>query len=263
VRAKKSWFSFARVPDPGDHRIYNAYHQLDHRPENLLLPGVLWGDRWVCSPRCAAAATAGEPALRDVHYLVNYLFEAPVGLAIEEWQTLSWTAFQEGRRPETGLVERPFMGWFTPFKSYVNARARVSADALPLRPMRGVYVTISQILRDADPSQVHELLAWEDQVRIPALLDCPGVAGAMAHLSDPAHAAPFSTSAGIETLNDRANLRLHVFYLDGDPLEVLAEFARRTPQWQAHDQVRDTGAVLTPLYASPLETITPWQWDWF
>ena len=89
---------------------------------------------------------------------------------MDDWQTLSWTAFQEGRRPETGLVQRPFMGWFTPFRTYVTPRVRVSADALAFRPVRGVYVTISE-LRDADPARVHEALAWEDQVRIPALLD--------------------------------------------------------------------------------------------
>ena len=85
----------------------------------------------------------------------------------------------------------------------------------------------------------------------------------MAHVSDPSDPAPFSTSAGTETLNDRGNLRLHVFYLDGDPLEVLAEFDRRTPEWEAHDQARDTSAVATPVYAGPFYAIEPWRWDWF
>ena len=42
------FFSFAALDDPGPdhHRRYNEWHQLDHRPENLALPGVAWGDRW-------------------------------------------------------------------------------------------------------------------------------------------------------------------------------------------------------------------------
>ncbi len=87
----------------------------------------------------------------DVHYLVNYLLRDPVQRATDEWLELSWSAFQQGRRPEAGLAERPFLGWFTPFQTHVSPRVRVSADALPFRPVRGVYVTISAI-EDGDPT---------------------------------------------------------------------------------------------------------------
>ncbi|ANH36663.1 hypothetical protein I601_0209 [Nocardioides dokdonensis FR1436] len=41
------FFSFIRLEEGSaeDHRAYNRWHQLDHRPENLALPGVAWGDR--------------------------------------------------------------------------------------------------------------------------------------------------------------------------------------------------------------------------
>ena len=54
--ARKAFFSFTGINDPAKHRDYNEWHQLDHRPENLALPGVVWGERWVHSPDCAAVA---------------------------------------------------------------------------------------------------------------------------------------------------------------------------------------------------------------
>ena len=44
--SERAFFSFIELTDPDRHREYNEWHQLDHRPENLLLPGVAWGDRW-------------------------------------------------------------------------------------------------------------------------------------------------------------------------------------------------------------------------
>ena len=44
--SERAFFSFIELTDPEQHREYNEWHQLDHRPENLLLPGVAWGDRW-------------------------------------------------------------------------------------------------------------------------------------------------------------------------------------------------------------------------
>jgi hypothetical protein len=241
--------------------VYNEYHQLDHRPENLALPGVLHGDRWVCTPECARVAFHADPVFADVHYLVNYLLLDPVQRATDEWLELSWSAFQQGRRPEAGLAERPFLGWFTPFQTYVSPRVRVSADALPFRPVRGVYVTISAI-ENGDPIEIQRALAWDDQVRVPTLLERTGAAGAMAHLSDPTAARPFSTSAGSEVFNDRPNLRLHIFYLDEDPLTFAAEVHARTTAWRADGETPDTG-VLTPLFSSPFYTIAPWEWTWF
>ena len=67
--ASKAFFSLTEIPDGTLHRRYNEWHQLDHRPENLRLPGVAWGERWVRSPDCAAAGTSPDPTLANLHYL--------------------------------------------------------------------------------------------------------------------------------------------------------------------------------------------------
>ena len=50
-----AYFSFAEITDRTRHHEFNEYHQLDHRPENLALPGVIFGERWVRTPDCAQA----------------------------------------------------------------------------------------------------------------------------------------------------------------------------------------------------------------
>ena len=60
--APLAFFSFPEVLDPARHRDYNAWHQLDHLPENRALRGVLHGERWVRTPACrAASAGLGLP----------------------------------------------------------------------------------------------------------------------------------------------------------------------------------------------------------
>jgi hypothetical protein len=54
---------------------------------------------------------------------------------------------------------------------------------------------------------------------------------------------------------DRGTFRVHVYFLDGDPLAVADAIA-------AHPG-RDTTAHERTLFAGPLHTIVPWQWDWF
>ena len=57
-----AFFSFVSLGDgdPGAHRAYNRWHLYDHRPENLALDGVRWGDRWT-------AGEAGPPVLYRHH----------------------------------------------------------------------------------------------------------------------------------------------------------------------------------------------------
>src|SRR6516165_2514201 len=67
------FFSFTEVTDPSAHEAYNAWHQLDHLPEQFTLDGINFGRRWVRSPRCVAAEDAGGPLLENFHYMTLYL----------------------------------------------------------------------------------------------------------------------------------------------------------------------------------------------
>src|SRR5437763_17068820 len=83
--APQAFFSLTEIPDRTLHRRYNEWHQLDHRPENLRLPGVAWGERWVRSPDCMAGSTApADGGLTNLHYLNMYWFRDPIQQRSEE-----------------------------------------------------------------------------------------------------------------------------------------------------------------------------------
>jgi hypothetical protein len=54
---------------------------------------------------------------------------------------------------------------------------------------------------------------------------------------------------------DRGTFRVHVYFLDGEPLDVAKAIAALP--------ARDNTALERVLFAGPLRTIVPWQWDWF
>lgn len=266
--AEEVFFSFAQVTDPSRHRDYNAWHQLDHRPENLALPGVRWGERWVHSPDCAASAITPIPELAGTHYINMYWFASPAGDSIAAWQRLAERSFQWGRRPEGAYATRPLMGFFLAVKGYVAPRVRVSADALPFRPNRGVHVIVYR-LHEPHSTEAHDVLAWYDQVHMPDVVDCPGVAGAWTFSSvsttlDAGWAARSTASTTFAAeASDPGRYRVAVIYADDDPLVVADRLVARRATWAEAGRTRDTSAVEDKVFAGPLRTIVPWKWDWF
>ena len=258
--ARKAFFSFTGIIDATKHRDYNEWHQLDHRPENLALPGVVWGERWVHSPDCAALAVKSGSVVDATQYINLYWYREPFEQSIKEWQDLAEIAFQWGRRPDVAWTTRPLMGFFSVVKGYVNPRVLVSADVLPFRPTRGVYVTLTQ-LRDPHHAETDALHAWYDRERIPQIVNLPGVAGAWTFASDSTTLDPrWQATAGSVTFDpiegpDRGTFRVHVYFLDGDPIDVATTIATLSPPGAAQRE--------HTLFAGPLRTIVPWQWDWF
>src|SRR5690606_25582117 len=138
------------VPDPAHHPDYNRWHQLDHRPENLALPGVAWGERWVLAPDCLAVARGAQPLL-GTHYVNMYWFREPLAESVAEWHELADRSFQWGRRTDMGIAERVMLGWFMSVKGYANPRVLVDPDVLPFRPNRGIHLTVARL---AEPHNV-------------------------------------------------------------------------------------------------------------
>jgi hypothetical protein len=88
---------------------------------------------------------------------------------------------------------------------------------------------------------------WLHREWTPAALEVGGVAGVWS----------FATSPRLNRLEwDPGNRRVTVCYLDDDPLVVTRELGPVVEQ-------RWRDGLVRPQYAAPLETITPWQWDWF
>ena len=261
--AEKAFFSFASLTDPTRHRAYNAWHQLDHRPENLALDGVVYGERWVRSPDCAARGVAAQ-GLADTHYVNMYWFAEPAEASIAQWQQLAERSFQWGRRPDVAFTARPFMGFFSAIKGYASPRVLLSADALPFRPTRGVHISLARLAAPHDRA-TEALFSWYDQVRLPTLLTCPGVAGAWTFSSDSSTIdAAFTPDEESTTFRSSAtapgSLRMTVVFLDGDPLVFVDELDHLDATGEVPGSRRE---LETPLFASALRTIVPWEWDWF
>jgi hypothetical protein len=255
VRARKAYFSFSHLSDQTKHDVYNRWHQLDHRPENLALDGVLYGERWVHTPRCAASRRAADPVLAPVQYVTAYWFAEPSQRSIAEWQDLAEISFQWGRRPDRPWTLRPLQGFFSCVQTYVNPALRLSPDALAYRPKRGVYVVAAR-MTDPHSDAAQSLFEWYDSTAIPQYVAQPGVAGACTFSSDSTTldqgwqerqgTATFDAATG-----ERGQIRVYLYFLDADPHS--RDFAPSWPQ-AGTEQV---------LFAGALETITPWQWDWF
>ena len=263
--APHGFFSFTSVTDPADHRAYNEWHQLDHRPENLALDGVRYGERWVRTPECTAAS-ASDHRLAPTHYVNLYWFRPPIADAVTEWQRLAEQAFQWGRRQDMALCTRPLMGFFDVVKGYVRPEVLVSVEALPFRPTRGVIVQVLQ-LSEPHSIAVEAFYRWVDTVAMPATLRIDGVAGGYTFTSVTSTIdAGFAASDDARTFEpsgaaQAGSLRVAVTYCDEDALVVKARLDAAYLALGLGAQLADAGA--TSIFDSALRVVEPWTWDWF
>lgn len=249
------FLTFTALTDAGRHHAYNAWHQLDHLPENLLLPGVAWGDRWVRSPDLAGLAHVGDAAYASLQYAVAYGFRSPVEESVSEWTALNQRALWWGRRPELGWTDRMPVGFFEPVKAYAAARVLVGAEAVPLRPHRGVHLTLSRLAEPGAAAGVATMAALDRQ-RIPALLELAGVAGVTTYRFG-AGAAAFGGGGAADTVG----LVLKVVWCDDDVVATAGRIEDADAAWLGRDS--RAGDDEHVLFSGPLASITPWRWDWF
>ncbi len=132
------FFSFTEITDPSAHEAYNAWHQLDHLPEQFTLDGVRFGERWVRSPRCRAAEAASGSELAPFHYMTLYLLHdrdvVPPFFALGQ-RLHDEDRFFAARR---AVLSGPF----DVVGSWAAPRVAVSAGAIPFRPSHGLYVVV-------------------------------------------------------------------------------------------------------------------------
>lgn len=226
-----AFFSFVQLDDDSLHGAYNRWHQLDHRPENLALPGVAWGDRWA--------------RVRD-----------PVEHSVDAWDRLGEASFQWGRGPIIPGVERKLLAFFRPVKGYSAPHALVSPYVLPFRPNQGMHITLT---RYPEPHglDAHDSFRWEDTELMPELLKVPGVAGGWTFSFS--HAQKHSTLPFADTVSHQpGELRIRLLYLDGEPESTGAAIRGAEQQLAAEPSVPKAGEV---LFSSTLSTIVPWR-DW-
>jgi hypothetical protein len=208
------FFSFTEVTDPSAHEAYNAWHQLDHLPEQFTIDGIVFGRRWVRSPRCREAEAATSDLLDGFHYMTLYLLRDES--VVPEFFALGRRLWAEDRffAARRALLSGPFAvvgRWAAP-------RVAVSAGAVPYRPAQGVHVVVGPPLDGSE------------------LISRPGVAGAW------------------QFFDEGQDRTITVTFVDGDlwqASEVLGTAGGEAPEWagplERVDAFRwDWFATLTP-----------------
>ncbi len=221
------FFSFTEVTgDPGAHEAYNEWHQLDHMPEQFSIDGITFGQRWVCSPRCAEQRVAVSPLLERCHYMTLYLLR-DAGV-LPEFFALAKRLHGEGRFFEQR--ESHLNGPFEVAGQWAAERVKVSAAAVPFRPAAGVYVVVRPTTQGAS-----------HPVDGAAMTKVDGVAGAWR----------FVGAAG----GGGAQREITVAWVDGDLWVTSALLG---------DLAAERGAGAAGVeWAGPLERVDPYHWGWF
>ena len=222
------FLSFPEVLDDERHRDYNHWHQFDHLPQNLALPGVRHGQRWVRTPACRSASTGpgadADPRAVEMdasQYVAMYWFADPARESVADWLRLGSLTEEIGRRPETGWTRRRFTGFAAPVTSAVADGVLVTAGAVPYLPHAGVVVDVVPEPVDG-PEAARAAVA--DLARV------PGVLGAYA----------------FSGLGEAAGLQVRVAWCSEDPVDVVG-------RWP------EGGTFLR----TPLAVVVPGEWDWF
>jgi hypothetical protein len=224
------FFSFTEVTQPSAHRAYNEWHRLDHMPEQFSLDGVLFGQRWVCTPDCREARVAVSPLLEPCHYMTLYLMR-DAG-ALPAFFELAQRLRQADR---FFAVRRAHLsGPFEVRDRWVSPRVKVSAAAVPHRPTRGIYVVVGPPVDGA------------------AMVAHQGVAGAWSF----ANTATADTATGPSL--DR---HITVAFIDGDLATTASQLGQWCLQHAGHGGTMEWAGPLDLLdRVNPVDTDS---YDWF
>lgn len=249
------FFTFVRLTDPGVDDAYNAWHFLDHRPENLAQPGVAWGDRWKIDSACREHAAEPDPMLKGTDYVAQYWFRPPYEESIAAWNNLAEDSHRWGRGPQFPGLERPLRGFYRPVQGYAAPRILVDADVLPFRPNRGLNVTVRRY-RNPFSAQAHAQYTWYDRDRLPALLEVPGVAGAWTFSLYEQVRRPWDRDTRELGKDD---LRLTLLYFDADPVETTLAVRAREAELDAAGRGAPAPDEEEVLVSYPVRSISPWS----
>ncbi len=234
------FFSLTQVTVATEHRTYNQWHMLDHLPEQLTLPGIGWGQRWVSTPACKCARSVSTAQFDDVHYLTLYLLGPPLERSLADFARLARELADRGRfhrHRRTALT-----GTFEVVHCSAAPRVHVSGSAVPYRPNLGIHLRLDEVV-DLDRIDLYD--QWLARDHLPALVASEGVTGAWTFRRPPAPGRSASGAAG---------QRITVAWLDAPPLEVTAAIAS-LPQ--------PPPSLVRPVLEGPFESIEPHRWDWF
>ena len=176
--------------------------------------------------------------------MISYLLAPPARQTYEAMLAHSQSLPPDRDRPEGGEVLLD--SFFDPLDARASARAGVSAQVLPWRPNKGVYVLVDELA--SVPAAARGYLEAH-QGAAPSLLATPGVAGIWLFGSDRAF-------PGVLASRCEGHFGVSILFLDDDPATVGARLAPIVAR-------RCAGMPAAPLLAAPFESIPQWNWERF
>jgi hypothetical protein len=236
------FFSFTEVTDPSAHQAYNDWHRLDHMPEQFSLDGVLFGQRWVCTPACRRLRVAVSPRLEPCHYMTLYLMrDADV---VPPFFALA----RRLRQADRFFAERlsHLSGPFEVQDRWVSPRVKVSEAVVPFRPAIGIYVVVGPPVEGA------------------AMVGLEGVAGAWSFSASADATASTTTPATTASTTTDSTRHITVAFIDGD----LVPTAQTLGRW-CLEADPSTSPTTDPRrdhileWAGPLERLDTDSAGWF
>ena len=176
--------------------------------------------------------------------MVCYLMGNPVDETLDEFFTLGRHLAELGRFPVS--LPPQYRGGLRLLEAVASPRVLVSAEVVPFRPHRGVYVIIDepdgQVPQDESLQRIHTGI-------LPSLVAVPGVAGAWSYATSPQIRRPMFSEG---------RLRIIVCYLDEDPATVGERLSPLVDQlWSTSPSRLLLGAPFESLIAPDLDRFGP------
>ena len=247
-KIKAAMLSIGRIDDPAEHGIYGYWHRNDHMAEMLSVPGVAVAQRTVATPACLRARVAESGGLAGAQYFTYYLLTEPLETALQVIAGGTPELFQSGRMR---MLSTPSAGGiFRLAGAYKRPELPVSVNAVPFLPHTGVFLSVVDAPEGAAGD---ELPRHFEEVRIPDMLSVKHVTGCYWFRSWPEAVLP-----GVDA--SATNRHLQIFFLDGDPIEMVHDLHWRAEQWRAAGREHPAA---TPLLAGPFELSSGRRFDWF
>ena len=230
-----AFFSMTSTPAGGDEDEYLRWHLLDHLPEQYTIPGIRLGTRWRADDALVSLRLVARQELADVRHVMSYLLTEPVEATLTEFVQLGARLREAGRYPHAATPH--LLGAYERTSSWSAPSATVTAEALPFRAHRGVYLVVER--PPADEPVVEHWRAWHEAEHVPALLEIDGVAGVCTFAATerlgqgPEQGERFGLPAW-----DPRGLDVTVIYLDGDVAATASRVAPRVEdRWRGPDVI--------------------------
>jgi hypothetical protein len=193
------FFSFTEVPADAEDD-YDRWHRFDHLPEQYAIDGVVYGQRWVATPRCHAARLVDDVELARAGHVTLYLMTEPLTATLAEFADLAVGLREAGRWFDRRRAVE-FGAWRVEARA-ASPSALVRPEVVPWRPSTGAYLVVQDDHAGA--------------VDVDAIVAVDGVAGAWSFRVDPTIDNPTWR---------RPPHRITVAWLDGDPVDTATALA--------------------------------------